>query len=195
MTRRRAGRPRHWGRRTSGGGLVRAEVLPLAPSSQLLRHRRALVGAGGDLALAESPLGVLLARGLIAAEERLAGQRFAWLYRLTLGRATLAAADPLQPRQAPGPGLAAPPMGPAQAAWLAAREADFSQARKELCAAGVGVYRLVLAVAVNEDFLGWMGAGRPLTSRELEDLAALQEGLTLLSLRFGLAPRRRRDAG
>ncbi len=103
MRRRRAGRGRrHDRRRTPSGQLSRAGQHPVRPTAELLRHRRALVGSQGDQTLAESPLGALLARSLITAEERMAGQRFAWLYRLAIGRTHPLASDAALPARGTG---------------------------------------------------------------------------------------------
>jgi hypothetical protein len=53
------------------------------PELQAARQRLA---AGADPALAENPLGILLARGLIDAEQHAAGCRYARLYRLAVAR-------------------------------------------------------------------------------------------------------------
>jgi hypothetical protein len=53
------------------------------PELQALRHKLA---AGADPALAENPLSVLLARGLISAEQHAAGRRYERLYRQAVAR-------------------------------------------------------------------------------------------------------------
>ena len=74
---RRRGRPR--GERASGPDLG-------TPEAQ--RKRLELVG-GAPPELAEYPLGVLLARGMIAREEHDAGCRYAYLRGKALGNATM----------------------------------------------------------------------------------------------------------
>lgn len=184
MRRRRAGRPRkQHRRRTARGILVREDGL--RPTPELLRYRRALVGEQADPRLAESPLGVLLARGLISEEERLAGQRFAWLHRLAFGRSSVAASDPLRPPELLGAGPETPPLGAGQAAWLAAREAEMDRARAELQDCGAGAYRAVQAAAVVLAFPDWMAGQRPLTPAEEAGLRDLQRGLACLADCFG----------
>lgn len=191
MRRRRAGRARkHLRRRTASGRLARDTQVP--PTPELLRRRRALVGDGTDQRLSENPLGVLLAKGLITEEERMAGQRFAWLYHLALGRLNLRAADPLLPREPIG-AAATPPLGAGEAAWLAAREADLARARSCLLQEGTAVYEMVLRFAVQQSFADWMGLKRDRTPREEQALLQLQEGLACLADCFGLAPRARED--
>ena len=51
--------------------------------------RRARLAAGGDPTLTESPLGVMLARGLIGQEQHDAGRYYASLYRQAVGRTQL----------------------------------------------------------------------------------------------------------
>ena len=58
---------------------------------ELQARRSALVGAG-DPALAEYPLGIMLARGLISAEEHEAGCYYAALYAKAVARANLSCA-------------------------------------------------------------------------------------------------------
>ncbi len=125
----------------------------------------------------------------------MAGQRFAWLYRLAVGRLSLRAADPLLAREPVGT-VATPPLGAGEAAWLAAREADLEQARSRLLKQGRAAYEMVLRFAVAQSFADWMGLQRKRTPREEEDLMQLQVGLTCLADCFGLAasPRDRESA-
>ena len=58
---------------------------------ELQARRAALVGAG-DPALAEYPLGIMLARGLISAEEHGAGCYYAALYAKAVARTALSCA-------------------------------------------------------------------------------------------------------
>jgi hypothetical protein len=58
---------------------------------ELQARRSALVGTG-DPALAEYPLGIMLARGLISAEEHEAGCYYATLYSKAVARASLSCA-------------------------------------------------------------------------------------------------------
>ncbi len=51
-----------------------------------LQAHRARLAAGGDPALAEFPLGLLLARGLVSREQHEAGCYYAFLYGRTIGR-------------------------------------------------------------------------------------------------------------
>jgi hypothetical protein len=53
------------------------------PELQAIRHKLA---AGADPAMAENPLGLLLARGLINAEQHRAGSRYERLYRQAVAR-------------------------------------------------------------------------------------------------------------
>ncbi len=186
MRRRRAGRSRNQLRRRTASGRLARDIRVL-PTPELLRRRQALVGKHADQRLAESPLGVLLASGLITEEERMAGQRFAWLYRLTLGQLSLRASDPLLLREPFGPEVT-PPMSAARSAWLAAREADLEQARSRLLDQGTCAHEMVLRFAVAQTFADWMGLKRERTAREVEDLRALQEGLACLADCFGLSP-------
>lgn len=54
--------------------------------------RRALLAASGDPALAEYPLGLMLARGLIGREQHEAGCRYGFLYGRVIGKGELSCA-------------------------------------------------------------------------------------------------------
>ncbi len=51
-----------------------------------LQAHRARLAAGGDPALTDYPLGLLLARGLVSREQHEAGCYYAFLYGRTIGR-------------------------------------------------------------------------------------------------------------
>jgi hypothetical protein len=51
-----------------------------------VQARRAVLAGGADPALSEHPLGLLLARGLIAEEQHRAACAYAWLYGRAVGR-------------------------------------------------------------------------------------------------------------
>ncbi len=121
----------------------------------------------------------------------MAGQRFAWLHRLAIGRVHPLASDPAMPRELPGAGPATPALGAGQAAWRAAREADFDRLRTALKAEGGGVYNAVLDVAVMQCFPDWIVAGRALLAADARELEALQRGLALLAHLLGLTARDR----
>jgi len=57
-----------------------------------LQARRTALVAGGDPTLAEYPLGIMLARGLISAEEHEAGCYYAMLYARAVARTSLSCA-------------------------------------------------------------------------------------------------------
>jgi len=74
------------GRRAGRPPVDRSAVDPGTPE---LLARRARLAAGGDPALTESPLGILLARGLIGREQHDSGRHYASLYRQSVGRTQL----------------------------------------------------------------------------------------------------------
>lgn len=55
-----------------------------------LRAHRAALAAGSDPALSESPLGLMLARGLVTPQQHEAGCYYAFLYRGAIGRTQIA---------------------------------------------------------------------------------------------------------
>ena len=71
------------GRRAGRPAMNRPAVDPGTPE---LLARRARLAAGGDPSLTESPLGILLARGLIGREQHDSGRHYASLYRQSVGR-------------------------------------------------------------------------------------------------------------
>lgn len=74
------------GRRAGRPPLERPRVDTGTPE---LAARRAHLAGGGDPTLAESPLGVLLARGFIGQEQHDSGRYYASLYRQSVGRTQL----------------------------------------------------------------------------------------------------------
>src|SRR5262245_51644238 len=62
------------------------------PGTPELQARRAALAGASDPALAEYPLGIMLARGLISAEEHEAGCYYAMLYAKAVGRTGLSCA-------------------------------------------------------------------------------------------------------
>ena len=74
------------GRRAGRPAMNRPAVDPGTPE---LLARRARLAAGGDPSLTESPLGILLARGLIGREQHDSGRHYASLYRQSVGRTQL----------------------------------------------------------------------------------------------------------
>lgn len=52
---------------------------------ELIAKRRALVGEGAP-ELAEYPLGIMLARGIISQDQHNSGRQYAWLYGSVIGR-------------------------------------------------------------------------------------------------------------
>jgi len=74
------------GRRAGRPALERPKVDAGTPE---LCARRARLAGGGDPSLTESPLGILLARGLIGREQHDSGRHYASLYRQSVGRTQL----------------------------------------------------------------------------------------------------------
>lgn len=71
----RAGRPRKEGERYPSGQLKSPK-----PNGRVLGIRQALVGPGGDIANAENPLDVALARGWLSEEQHRSARAYAALY-------------------------------------------------------------------------------------------------------------------
>ena len=73
VTQRRRGRPK-------------AERIDADPGTPEIQMRRNYLARGADPASAESPLGLMLARDLVSADQHWAGCRYGMLYRLSVGR-------------------------------------------------------------------------------------------------------------
>jgi hypothetical protein len=101
-------------------GRPRQERAPIDHGTpELQAHRERLAGAG-DPAAAESPLGLMLARGLIEREQHDAARYYAFLYRQTVGRTHLTC-DPHYRQMLADTGRAAGGRGEAEQAALEAR--------------------------------------------------------------------------
>src|SRR5258706_6874718 len=91
--RRRRGRMREASMRAiargRGAGRPPMDRPAVDSGTRELLARRARLAAGGDPAFTESPLGILLARGLIGREQNDSGRHYASLYRQSVGRTQL----------------------------------------------------------------------------------------------------------
>jgi hypothetical protein len=172
---RRAGRPRQ----------DRAPVDQGTPELQARRER--LVGSG-DPAAAESPLGLMLARGLIDREQHDSARTYASLYRQTVGRTHLTC-DP-QYRQLLGEaGRVSGERGEPEQAAL---EGRFRQGKNRLLAAGRRVCEATENLAVFGVPPRFLDPERPSHARRHDalDLEAVLCGLATLAACYGSGARR-----
>ncbi len=145
--------------------------------------RRLVLVRGEDPALAESPLGIARARGLISEAEMRAGTHYAWLYSRYVGRAIHPKAAPLE-RGDRGLGVIDFD-GPAERriaqAFLAAKAALRDCGRRSMRAVeDLCVFRRW------PDFLGGQADGHaPAHARAGEALAEVRAGLKTLAAAFG----------
>ena len=117
-----------------------------------IQARRRNLARGGDPALSEYPLGLLLGRALVSADQHWAGCRYGMLYRLSVGR-TQVTYNRLYESLAGGGALHAE----VDAGGLAEARERFLAAKRQLLQAGPGPARAVEDLAVFHvwpDFLG-----------------------------------------
>src|SRR5262249_42342605 len=155
---------------------------------ELQARRRALAGEG-DPVLAEHPLGVMLARGLISAEQREAGCYYALLYRRAVGRPDLSVASLY--RQLMGEGGSGREM---EEESLVRFQSLYRLGKNRLLAAGRRVAAATETLVVfgrPARFLG-RAARMPLKrGADHAELEAVLEGLSVLVACYGLGARRR----
>jgi hypothetical protein len=150
--------------------------------------RRAALAAGGDPVLSESPLGVLLARGLVTAEEHAAACIYAYLYARAVGRprTSCAALYRRLAGEAAGPGWT-----DLEESAEAGVEARFRHGKNRLLAAG----RRVCDATENLVVFGRLprfldSAGRrDAAARRADavDLEAVRTGMAVLAACYGRA--------
>lgn len=173
---RKRGRPR----------LDRPHVDQGTPEQQA---RRVALAAGGDPVLAEHPLGVMLARGLISAEQHEAGCHYAMLYGRTVGPTDLSVAS-LYRRL-----LAESGRGKEiDEADLARIQALYRLGKNRLLAAGRRVATATENIAVFGSpprFLNRPAGGRLKRGADFAELEAVLEGLSVLVACYGRGAGRR----
>jgi len=173
---RRRGRPR----------LDRPSADPGTPE---LQARRKLLTSGGDPVLAEHPLGVMLARGLISSEQHEAGCYYAMLYARCVGRTNLSVA-PIYRRL-----LAEEGRGREVTEEEQRRDqALFRLGKNRLLAAGRRVAAATENIAVfgrPARFLDRHGGGPLKRGADHAELEAVREGLCVLVACYGRGARRR----
>jgi hypothetical protein len=154
-----------------------------------LQARRASLVGGGDPALAEHPLGVMLARGLISAEEHEAGCYYALLYARAVARTHLSSAYVYQRMLAES----------GRAAMLDEKgqehvEKLFRQGKNRLLAAGRRVSEATENLAVFGRHARFLDSRRTAELRRGADFTEFQavlEGLAVLAACYGRAAGRR----
>lgn len=173
---RKRGRPRLDRPSTDGG----------TPEAQA---RRAALAGGGDPALTEHPLGLMLARGLISPEQHEAGIYYAGLYVRAVGRTALSVA-PLYRRLLAEEGRGREIDEESQRRI----EALYRQGKNRLLAAGRRIAAAVEDLAVfgrPARFLSRAKGAGLRRGPDAAELAAVQEGLSVLVACYGRGARQR----
>jgi hypothetical protein len=154
---------------------------------ELQAHRERLAGAG-DPAAAESPLALMLARGLIDREQHDAARFYAFLYRQAVGRTHLSC-DPHYRQLATGTVRPPDERGEAEQAGL---EARFRQGKNRLLAAGRRVCEATENLAVFGLPPRFFDRERPSHARPRDalELEAVLCGLATLAACYGRGARR-----
>lgn|SRR5690242_2248140 len=154
-----------------------------------LQARRASLAGGGDPALTEHPLGMMLARGLISAEEHEAGCYYAMLYAKAVARTHLSTAH-IYRRMLAESGRAASLDDKSQEHI----ERLFRQGKNRLLAAGRRVSEATENLAVYGRPARFLDRSRPAELRRGADFAEFQavlDGLAVLSACYGRGAGRR----
>ena len=153
-----------------------------------VQARRALLASGGDPALTEHPLGIMLARGLISAEEHEAGCYYAMLYAKAVARTHLSSAHIYQ-RMLAESGRATTLDDKSQEHV----ERLFRQGKNRLLAAGRRISEATENLAVFGRPARFLDRSRPAELRRGADFAEFQavlQGLAVLSACYGRGARR-----
>jgi hypothetical protein len=143
-----------------------------------LQAKRAALAQGVDRAAASHPLDLLLARGLIDAQEHRAGWRYAGLYRQLIGR-TAVSYGRLYAGLAGEPGRM--PAAEADPADLAGAQSLFRTAQGALRAEGAVVAGITERLAVFGAYPDWLLQQDTTRPREM---VLLRRGLTRLVQSF-----------
>lgn len=169
-SRRRAGRPK-------------SERAAADQGTPEIQARRLLLARGADPVFAEYPLGLMLVRNLVNADQHWAGCRYGMLYRLSVGR-TQVTYNRLYEALAGGSGETRA----FDADSLAEARERFLAAKRHLLAAGRGVARAVEDLVV---FNAWprflnetRAANDNLKSEAEGDLKLVRQGLDVLLTGF-----------
>ena len=176
MGARRSGRPRK--KRIQGLKVASIQEARrrYGPTAEQRAKRRALVGPDSPEHLAEYPLGVLFARGLINQEQHEAGCRYARLFRLAIGGESLAGVN------LTGKVFDAP--GEQDEGWLKAKSLDYGKARLVLFGFGRRTRELVENVTVYQRLPAWLYGKHLPSPGDLKALERLIAGLDGLVLHF-----------
>jgi hypothetical protein len=143
-----------------------------------VQARRAMLAAGGDPALTESPLGLLRLRGQISADQQEAGSRYACLYRQAVARPHLSYERVYRELlSSPGGGEERPEERQAQ------MEALYRAAKRRLLKAGRPAAEITEEVAVFGRLPPTLAGPVLLGPVGRAQLAALRAGLDALSAR------------
>ncbi len=189
--------------RQSRGGRPRRESFgPDLGTPEQQARRLALVGgadSGIDPALSESPLGRLLALGLITREEMRGAAVYAWLYRRATGWAPPGAARIYDGITVTGiRSIALGPQGEGPDAELASAQRCFRAVKNRLLAAGRAVCDATENVVVFEMTPAFLATPRDrTTARSLAhrsaQFRAIRVGLAILTASFGAGAARAGD--
>jgi hypothetical protein len=173
--------------RSGRRGRPRSEQPAIDQGTPELRARRAALAGGGDPALTESPLGLMLARGLVTPQQHEAGCYYAFLYRRTIGR-TQIASDRVYARIAAGAG-GEPGGGPLSEGAQVRMEGLFRLGKNRLLAASRRICDATenLAVFARPPRFLDTGGRRPASARRADatELEAVLDGLDILAACYG----------
>ena len=151
--------------------------------------RRQALAAGGDPALTEHPLGLMLARGLISVEQHEAGSYYAMLYGWAVGGTDVSVASLY--RRLLAEGWHGKEIGEED---LARIQALYRLGKNRLLAAGRRISTATENIAVfgrPARFLSRSAGGKLKRGADFAELEAVLEGLSVLVACYGRGAKRR----
>lgn len=173
----RRGRKRKIGERTKSGRLKARPDVADKGTAELQRMRKWLAGQG-DPALADYPLGILLANNDITEQHHQVACRYAFLHSVVYGRASVAAASFER--------IAKSWSGDWDDRWLADREAELTRLTERLKGEPARLRMVLDSVVVYERTPRWMRPVRPRIS-DVREAELFAQALALLASGAGRA--------
>jgi hypothetical protein len=167
----RRGRKRQIGERTKSGRLKARPAIADKGTAELQRMRKWLAGQG-DPALADYPLGILLANNDITEQHHQVACRYAFLHSVVFGRASVAAASFER--------IAKSWSGDWDDQWLADREAELTRLTERLKGEPARLRMVLDSVVVYERTPRWMRPVRPRIS-DVREAELFAQALALLA--------------
>ncbi len=176
MAKRKGRKRKNVQRREPGGSVMRQPRRPVDRGTTEIQDRRRILAGKGNPDLTSYPLGVLLNAGTIDDQRHQAGCKFAWLYRVVIGRTSIAAVN--------WDGIMRGGDGPDDAR-LAEYEKKLEHVSHAVKAISRQHYDALLNVAVFERTPRWMLPGHFRTEGDVMDSRRFSEALVAVAAALG----------